>query len=365
MPAPLEFPREIISDIITAAITLLRPPTTIGVHKSPTQSCRSLLLTTSLVNKMWAEESQRILFLTESSLRTQEGIRGWSLAAGRYAISSLTVTDDNRRRGTKPTTKDIINLLDTLGSNLSHLEICTSILSDAVLQHPKLSDLKSLKLSFLDVDIPSLPQILGTPQFSLDSLEIFVLLNTDSGNVNISNTLRIWKALEPTLSRTRKLSIIIVDMTGYPEEDGFAACLASMISATSGSLESLELAARHHSRINTVIKVLPVLTSFYDTAQRGRREGMTARIASLPRSLKRYDFRSDDSDYPEEEKILLNFFLEKLLEDKKFLPELEKIGILLRLLKDAGTRDLLVEAQKQRPKLKFVLSKFEQPTFRG
>ncbi|KAK4700483.1 hypothetical protein P7C70_g5762, partial [Phenoliferia sp. Uapishka_3] len=315
---PRQLPGEIVADIIRSALATL-PPTDPNNHAR-----RDLLLSLSLVSHIWAEEAQRILFLTESVLDASWRIRSWCLAARRYALTAVAVRKPwaVSPDPTCPTLQDVQNLLDAVGSQLLHLELEVGWIAGDVLHHPVLRGLESLSLSFEDYHIPaSTPApLLGNLEFSLTSLRISIDFDPSEGNFSIP--VEVMKALEPAVRRATTIEIENHCGEQPEDEEALAVAVANLIGAASRTLQTLSLTTDHHPQINHSLRGLLALQQIRDDS-RGYRQEKVDRICALPNTIKRYYPMGNDHD---DIGALVQAIAVVILEDDTALPNLEEIG---------------------------------------
>ncbi|KAK4703461.1 hypothetical protein P7C70_g2762, partial [Phenoliferia sp. Uapishka_3] len=337
MGRPVDLPAEVLSLLIHAGLE--------------DDSDNQTLLSSSLVCKAWRQEAQNILFIERSRLRNQENIKSWCIAAGRYAIKRVVVEHfDSMDFGfepgtfTRPTAEDFMKLLDALGSSLSSLEIQISLLSEGVLLHPALQELKSLRLELIVEDTcPSLPIASPLP-FSLNSLHLHFQpepegdQDDDYTHFQTHCLILLLETLQPSLSHATELKIYIEleyeGTTPYPE--GLSEGVGNLIRATSATLERLDLqCVDYHPYINESLSSLTSLIKIVDRPRweddfrgGGNEQDIQLRLLALPPSLKVFyqDVMEPDEEY-EALIIQKKVFFEMMLEDDGFLPMLEEVAL--------------------------------------
>ncbi|KAK4696862.1 apoptosis-inducing factor 2, partial [Phenoliferia sp. Uapishka_3] len=340
-------PSEIVAYIIDAAISSFTYDLVI--------ERRSILLSTSLVCQLWRREAQRLLFTEESRLETREQINGWCVLAGRYHISEVTlsVCDSAARLAlglewaTPPTARDVKLVLDSMGSDVTHLDINVALLSDEVLHHPRLNYLQLLELNRDDDNTTPIPPISDSLRFSLNVL----VTSFDFREVDANNGRKLVQALESTITTATHLKL---DMDLDPDSDlggQQVVGLGNLIRAASKTLQSLEIFIDYHPYIDESIKALECLTKLIDGCT-GTIEEISTRCLLLPKSLKHY--------YPlmggflplEVVETLRENVLTKLLEDDGLLPELEEMTDQA----DEGDEVQWLQAEviRRRPGVRFV-----------
>ncbi|KAK4700011.1 hypothetical protein P7C70_g6242, partial [Phenoliferia sp. Uapishka_3] len=344
-------PGEIVSKIISNAVAPL--PQSAPLESLPQEPAtrRALLLSTSLVSKTWRIESQRLLFRSESRLETQEQIKAWSIAAGRFTISEVSSGDwtfaSVERSAPTPEAE-----------RYASVSACESFVDSLSLLRVKQLGLTVLRISARWEDsafnLPIMAMPINPPRFSLISLDLQLDLRRAVKKVVVEHTDNVLRALETSVKQAKEIFIKI-------ESDAAAVGLRmprpvalststflvrNLISAASHTLETLRLGNDHSSIINGCLNSLRTLQNFFDGA-RGTREDMKRRILSLPKSLQSYHIESTMPDYltpkgrleffhnaripmdvvhPEDEdeavEELIYIFMEALLEDDGLLPNL-------------------------------------------
>ncbi|KAK4703456.1 hypothetical protein P7C70_g2765, partial [Phenoliferia sp. Uapishka_3] len=151
-----------------------------------------------------------------------------------------------------PTVKDAKDLLDALGSTILSLEIPMVLLSDDVLLHPALTDLKILQLEAIREDKCPLLSIFSPLPFSLKSLHLYFqpdhlnLYDFDSEDfggelMDVDNLVLLMTLLNPAVSNATELKM------NFNIEGEFESSLAlvhgggNLISSARGTLERLRL----------------------------------------------------------------------------------------------------------------------------
>ncbi|KAK4703458.1 hypothetical protein P7C70_g2761, partial [Phenoliferia sp. Uapishka_3] len=386
MTTILNLPSELISNVITSALASL--PSKPRDQCGRSRARRKLLLSASLVSQAWRQESQRILFLTESHLTTQEDMRAWCVIGGTFAgLSSVTVRGRGlRQEETNPSASDVKDLLKVLGAgSLRYFGIDLSLLSAENFQLPALQQLETLRLTVdnqpQDFHYPiegrspfrssnswrtpssNIQSLIGSKLRTLRTLFLVDERNPSrDGDADITSALLIIKALAPAVSQASGMSIYVEPGFIANEEDDdidstrMAFGFRNLISAASETLASLELKFDHQfHHVNTILKTLPspnALRQFIDCSVKSS-GSIRQRISALPTSLNRYHLvLYDRLPHPAME------LLQILLDEDATLPELQVIGCSqVRCPSDileSKLRELEGQLLKRRPGITFT-----------
>ncbi|KAK4702296.1 ribonuclease P/MRP protein subunit RPP1, partial [Phenoliferia sp. Uapishka_3] len=359
MSTAIDLPGDVISHILSLAIASLpthgmtdfdypsseTPPS----HLEPSLATRrSFLVSTSRISQIWRQESQRTLFLTESSLSTRREVQGWCVAAGRYPVPRLSIRNRDYRRKRRMTSQDFMDVLDCLSSKVLHLDIDITLMSGDVLAHPTLSELSSLRI-LLDNPIIS-PPISAAPHFHLDALDIRLDL-CDKSPALISSIRSFFKELEPSVFRAKEIKIFLRIWEGTNNEEELAIGIGDLLRAASSTLESLRLRVNNHPYLHDSLRSLQSLKKLVDE-ESGIEGDTRERMRSLPKSLRQYHC---DMNSPGTVRIHLEALIEEILVSEDFLPELEEVGVGMWDLEElelAGLKEL----SRKRPEVRVVNS---------